>query len=57
MVHTFDYSTQEAEAVGEIWSTNGLPGQSELYSETVSKQKQNPKQQNKTQKTFEGNAF
>jgi hypothetical protein len=54
VVHAFNPSTREAEAGGFLssmpaWSTKWVPGQPELYRETLSqKTKQNKTKQNKT---------
>ena len=48
--HAFNPSTREAEAGGFLssrpaWSTKRVPGQPELYRETLSRNKQTNKQQ------------
>jgi hypothetical protein len=53
VVHTFNPSTWEAEAGRFLssrlaWSTKWVPGQPELYRETLSWKKQNKTKQNKT---------
>jgi hypothetical protein len=56
VAHTFNPSTQEAEASGFLslwpsWSTKWVPGQPELYRETLSrKNKQTNKQKQQTSK-------
>ena len=52
VAHTFNHSTWEAEADGSLslrpaWSTERVPGLSEIHKETVSQKK--PKQTNKQQ--------
>jgi hypothetical protein len=55
VAHTFNPCTQEAEAGGFLssrpaWSTNCVPGQPELYRETLSQKQTNKQTKNKPKK-------